>query len=133
MDIPQIPLSVPGEIDLPSVPFPPEPAVTEDEARLKYVDDLSIGECIRLDTQLGLQPISGDLFLPPTLLQKRLEEVSIAAQHHDMKLNLSKTKVINFNFTRKYQFRPELSLDGTLLEVVNETKLLGLIITNNCR
>ena len=97
MDLPQQSSPVPGETDLASVPFPPVPAVTEDEARLKYVDDLSIGDCVRLDTQLSLKPNSGDLFLPPTLLQKRLDEVSIAAEFHDMKLNLSKTKVINFN------------------------------------
>ena len=133
MDLPQISSPVPGETDLTSVPFPPLPAVTESEARLKYVDDLSIGECVRLDTQLSLQPNNGDLFLPPTLLQKRLDDVSIAAQAHDMKLNLTKTKVINFNFTRKYKFRPELAFDGTVLEVVNETKLLGLIISDDCR
>ena len=75
------------------------------------------------------------LLLPPTrsLLQNRLNEVSKSAEVHDMKLNLDKTKIISFNFTRNFQFEPELSLDGKKLDVVNETKLLGLVVTSNCR
>ena len=38
-----------------------------------------------------------------------------------------------FNFTRKFQFAPELSLEGRRLDVVNETKLLGLTITSDGR
>jgi hypothetical protein len=52
---------------------------------------------------------------------------------HDMKLNLSKTKLIHFNFTRNFKFEPMLKLDGSPLEVVTETKLLGLTITSDCR
>ena len=133
MDLPPMPPAEHGIIDLPSVPFPPLPAVTADEARLKFVDDLSMAEFIRLDTQLTQQPDSQELTLPPTQLQRRLDDISESAISHDMKLNLSKTKIMPFNFTRKYQFTPELYLDGTVLEVVCETKLLGLIITNNCR
>ena len=132
MDLPLVAPVVPGEVDLPSVPFPPQPVVAGNEARLKYVDDLSMAECLRLDTELKLRSNSGEKYLPPSLLQKRLEEIATSAEYHDMKLNLSKSKFISFNFTRKHQFTPELFLDGTLLEVVKETKLLGLTISSSC-
>ena len=144
MDLPHIPPSVPGIVDLPSVPFPPTPAVTDLEARLKFVDDLSVAECVRLDTQLypkndQIGPRAyhdrNGLFFPPDLsiLQKRLDDISTSAKLHDMKLNLGKTKVIPFNFTRKYDFVPDFSLDGAPLEVVYETKLLGLTVTSDCK
>ena len=130
--------------DLPSVSLPPPAAVTDNEARLKFVDDLSVAEALRLDT--ALQPSSdtngpksyhdrNGLFLPAekSILQKRLNQITISAKTHDMKLNLSKTKIMPFNFTKKYDFLPEFTLDGTPLETVYETKLLGLTISSNCR
>ena len=121
--------------DLPSIPFPPPPAVSEQEIRLKFVDDLSVAECIRLDKQLKCNSDNTGYLLPPqeSLLQKRLDEISSVAKMHDMKLNLSKTKLMPFNFTRKFKFEPMLKLDGSPLEVVTETKLLGLTITSDCR
>ena len=50
-----------------------------------------------------------------------------------MNLNLKKTKGMPFNFTRKYDFLPNFSLDGIPLEVVYETKLLGITLTSDCR
>ena len=52
MEIPDFPPTSLGTVDLPSVPYPPEPAVTDLEARLKFVDDLSLVESVRLDVQL---------------------------------------------------------------------------------
>ena len=144
MDLPLIPPPIPGTVDLPSVSFPPDAAVTDQEARLKFVDDLSVAECVRLDTQL--QPDSDQsgprqyhdrngLIFPPdqSALQKRLDDITKSASIHDMKLNLAKSKIIPFNFTRKYDFVPTYSLDGAPLEVVYETKLLGLTLTSDCK
>ena len=143
MDLPMIPPQTQGTLDLPSVPFP-SPAVTDLEARLKFVDDLSLAECLRLDTNLtpGQELIGprmyhdrNGLVLPPerSLLQRRLHEVSESAELHDMKLNLTKTKLMPFNFTKKYDFVPNFSLDGRPIDVVYESKLLGLTITSDCR
>ena len=145
MDIPDFNPPSPGTIDLPSVPYPPDPAVTDLEARLKFVDDLSLAESVRLDTQL-VPDTSGlvgprtyhdrfGLFLPKEkcLLQKRLDDISESAVEHDMKLNFKKSKIIPFNFTRKYDFQPVFSLDGQQLEVVYETQLLGITLTSDCR
>ena len=118
MGIPDFPPTSLGTVDLPSVPYPPEPAVTDLEARLKFVDDLSLVESVRLDVQLvkdtsGLIGPRGyhdrfGLILPPekSLLQRRLDDLSKSAEMHDMKLNFKKTKIIPFNFTRKYDFQP---------------------------
>ena len=38
-----------------------------------------------------------------------------------------------FNFSRKYQFTPELELEGNKLEIVQNSKLLGLTVTSDGR
>ena len=120
-------------MDLSSVQYPPPPAVSGQEVRLKFVDDLSLADSVRLDTQLHHDHSGYYLPASESLLQRRLAEISNAAKAHDMKINLEKTKVIGFNFTRKYRFEPCFSLEGTNLEVVQETKLLGLTVSNDCR
>ena len=137
--------SSPGVVDLPSVPYPPEPAVSLQEARLKFVDDLSLVESIRLDVQLS-KDNSGligprayhdrnGLCFPPdeSLLQRRLNDVNKSAEMHDMKINFKKTKIMPFNFTTKYDFHPILTIGGQQKDVVYETQLLGLTLTSDCR
>ena len=133
MDLPQALPAIQGTVDLSSVQYPPPPAVSGQEVRLKFVDDLSLAESVRLDTQLH-HDCSG-YYLPAreSILQRRLDDISSAAEAHDMIINLDKTKIMAFNFTRKYRFEPCFSLEGTQLEVVKETKLLGLTVSNDCR
>ena len=50
-----------------------------------------------------------------------------------MKLNEKKTKNIIFNFTRKYQFTTDISVNNEEIELVKETKLLGTHITNDLK
>ena len=38
-----------------------------------------------------------------------------------------------FNYTRKYQFNTRLKLEENILDIVEETKVLGTIITNNLK
>jgi hypothetical protein len=86
MDHPDIPPADHGTTDLPSVQYPPPAAVSNDEARLKYVDDLSLAECVRLDTNLVSD---GDtLVLPPERmhLQKGLDDICISAELHETEL-----------------------------------------------
>ena len=113
MNLPSLPPQISGVTDLPSVSFPPDPAVSEDEARLKFVDDLSLAEKITLDSQLDSFGDSLILDSSKSLLQSRLNELSLSAKYHDMKLNLKKTKIISFNFTRNHKFLPNLLLEGT--------------------
>ena len=48
-----------------------------------------------------------------------------------MKLNCKKTKNIIFNFSKNNQFSTELTVDGEVIETVEETKLLGTHITSD--
>ena len=45
-----------------------------------------------------------------------------------MVLNTKKTKIIPFNFSRKFDFVPEFMLESEKLEVVYLTKLLVLCV-----
>ena len=66
-------------------------------------------------------------------IQKRLKDISDYADIHQLKLNEKKTMVMPFNFTRKYDFLPKISVDNKQLDVVYSTKLLGVIITSDCK
>ena len=50
-----------------------------------------------------------------------------------MKLNENKTKNVIFNFTKKFQFTTDMSVNNENIEVVHETKLLGTYITSNLK
>ena len=50
-----------------------------------------------------------------------------------MVLNEKKTKVMIFNFTDNYKFTTKLSLNNTNLEIVQKTKLLGVILTDDLK
>ena len=51
-----------------------------------------------------------------------------------MKINPRKTKIIQFNKSRKYDFPPKLYLsDNHELEVVKDIKLVGVIISQDLR
>ena len=38
-----------------------------------------------------------------------------------------------FNFTKQYQFTTQLTVNNINIEVVNEAKLLGVILTNDLK
>ena len=48
-----------------------------------------------------------------------------------MQLNQKKSCAIFLNFTQKYQFTSRLTIDGKPLDIVDHTKLLGLIVSND--
>ena len=50
-----------------------------------------------------------------------------------MKLNMSKTKNIIFNFTKKHHFTTQLTIEKDPIEIVKETKLLGTHITDDLK
>ena len=49
-----------------------------------------------------------------------------------MELNVQKTKAMIFNFTKK-QFSTRLTVKNENIEFLKETKLLGIIVTNNLK
>ena len=66
------------------------------------------------------------------LLQYFVEDTEEFASKNNILINKKKTQVILFNHSKKYDFPPEVSFDdGTLLEVISETSLLGVVISDN--
>ena len=115
------------------------------EDRFKFVDDLSFIEVVSL-LSIGLGShnahfnVPSDVavhnqILPPTHLktQQHLESLSNWTKAKKMKLNEKKTKSLIFNFSKKYQFTTDLSLNGVVLDSPEETKLLGTLITKDLK
>ena len=50
-----------------------------------------------------------------------------------MKINKKKTKVMLFNPCRSIDFLPEIKLDGSQLDLVEDMKLLGVIIRSDLK
>ena len=74
--------------------------------------------------------------LPPgsSQVQEILNEIDSYAKEHEMVINTEKTKVMLFNRSKNTDFMPELRIgDGELLEVVEEFKLLGVIIKSDLK
>ena len=58
----------------------------------------------------------------------QLTSLNNYAKENDMKLNFKKTKLMLFNAVKSMDFMPNFQLDGHELEVVEEMKILGLIL-----
>ena len=113
------------------------------DMRFKFVDDLSLLEKLNL-ILLGLSEynfknhVASDIGINQKYLhsenlesQGYLNAVEKWTEDNKMKLNAKKSKVIIFNFTRDYQFSTRLYIENILLEIVNETKLLGTLISSD--
>ena len=64
---------------------------------------------------------------------KQIQAVDDYAQSNEMKLNLKKTKFMLFNACTSIDFLPTFNLGGVEIELVEEMKLLGLIITSDLK
>ena len=110
--------------------------------KFKWIDDLETLEIINLVT-VGLSTynfknhVASDIGID----QKFLSSKNIASQEymnkicqwtddHKMKLNEDKSKVMIVNFTKNFQFTTRIQMN-TILEIVNQTKILGLIMTSD--
>ena len=65
--------------------------------------------------------------------QHYLNEIEAWTVRKKMVLNEKKTKCMIFNRSKKFQFTSDIMLKGEKLNVVEETKLLGTIITNDLK
>ena len=109
----------------------------------KYVDDLSMLEKVNLKSALVPLPRiigplnfheSSGLTLPPdnSILQHQLADLDYFTAKTKMKINYKKTKIISFNFSKKFSFVPQLGFPNTdPLEVIYNVKLLGVTITSD--
>ena len=65
--------------------------------------------------------------------QGYLEQLNTWSLNQKMELNLEKTKIMLFNFSKNYQFTTLLSIEDKMIEVVNKVKLLGTTITSDLK
>ena len=112
----------------------------------KYVDDMTAAQAVNMkndiqtdDQRMWVKPPMKrerfEQFLPDekNLVQKQMKEVSKYAIENEMKLNKDKTKVMLFNSARQKDFMPKIEVDGLNLEVVEEFKLLGVMISSDLK
>ena len=109
-----------------------------------YIDDLSEAEAINLKKRLLNDPVQRPYplsyhertqhILPVSTLQDQLYKVEDFTVNNLMKINPVKSKIMIFNKSRNYDFPPEYSFkDGQTLEVLEETKLLGIKLSSDLR
>ena len=113
------------------------------ELHLKYVDDLALLESIPLGTQLSRLPFdapqplayherTGHQLLPQnSKVFQSLIETEKYANQNKMKINYKKTKLMLFNPSKTKDFLPRFVLNNHELDLVEETKLLGLVIRSD--
>ena len=115
------------------------------DMRFKFVDDLSILEKINLilagltnynfrdhvasDIGVNQKFLSADNFET----QASLNQIEKWTENNKMKLNTAKSNIMIFNFTDDFQFSTRLYLENKLLDTVQETKLLGTMITTDLK
>ena len=114
---------------------------------MKYVDDMTAAEAINLKKQLVKNPNCNparplqylertEHILPEgqSQVQDLLDQLVSYSADHQMKINSEKTKVILFNNARNYDFLPKCTNgDDNVLEVVEEIKLLGVMVTSDLK
>ena len=113
--------------------------------RYKFVDDLTFLEVIQL-LNIGLASYNIKSHVPSNIgvhnqiipsknlkSQQHLNLINDWTKKKKMRLNENKTKNIIFNFTKKYQFTTDISVNNKNIDIVKETKLLGTYITNDLK
>ena len=129
-----------GALLRPRVPRP-------DSLTLKYVDDLSVLQALNLKTTLREEsfqrpfPLSFNErtmnYLPSEAnpLQQSLLELEKFTVDRQMRIKEKKTTLMKYNSSLKYDFPPELKLDGFKdnIVVVKETRLLGIFLTDDLK
>ena len=63
----------------------------------------------------------------------RWRAINVWTKNQKMRLNEAKTKHIIFNFSKRDQFTTDLSVNEKKIEIVNETRLLGTILTSDLK
>ena len=64
-------------------------------------------------------------------IQQEVDKLKIYAEENKMVINEAKTKIVVFNQARKVDILPKVRLNDNLIEVVDETKLLGIMVTSD--
>ena len=117
----------------------------EPDSRFKWLDDLTILEVINLLT-VGISSFNVRHQVPNDILenngfisnenlqtQTNINKISQWTEERKMKLNHKKSSLMCFNFTNKYQFTTRINMEGQTLPILDKTRLLGVVITNDLK
>ena len=110
----------------------------------KYVDDNSHATVVELEKDLEEDT---DIKLPATYyertghkikadhnrMQRDMKKFTEFIESKNMKLNIKKSSVMRFNFGSKKDFFPKVEVEGEVLQVVSELKILGIVIQNSLK
>ena len=115
---------------------------------LKYIDDMTYLTSLNLRTNLApnmdpnpSHPLAfhdrTGHYLPEENCEilTQIHKLEAFVDDHQMRINHDKTKVMLFNTSTKRDFMPRIPIDGSdeNLEVVEQLKLLGILITSNMK
>ena len=113
-----------------------------EEDRFKFVDDLSCLEIINL-VNIGLcslnvkHSVPNDLplhgqFVDSSNLKSQgyIDKINLWSENQQMVISEKKTKAMIVNFTQNYQFHTRLNLKKNNVQVVNQMKILGTVVTD---
>ena len=111
---------------------------------LKYVDDLTVAEAVNMKEQLDQVPVQSrpqpDSFHDRTGHELKAENSKVFSQlvkteqyavENSMEINYKKTKMILFNPGSARDFHPKFKLKNNDIDLVEETKLLGVILRSD--
>ena len=63
------------------------------------------------------------------IIQQEFDKLQSLSRDHGMVINQNKTKVMLFNPSKKFDFLPNIQTDeGATIEVIEEAKLLGILV-----
>ena len=101
---------------------------------LKLVNLINIGIAnhnfkVSVASDIGI----GNKYLPPENIQSPtyIQNIETLTHEKQMKLNVSKSKYMIFNFSKNYQVNTRLYMENELLQQVKETRLFGVINRDN--
>ena len=112
------------------------------DRKFKFIDDLSILEMINI-LSIGITSYNFKIHVPSDILvggyyipnentqnQDYLNKISKWTSENKMELNQKKSQAMIFNFTKQFQFTSRTKMNGHTIDVISETKLLGVMINN---
>ena len=115
----------------------------EKSKMFKFLDDLSILEIVNI-MSIGIAsydfkmhvasdiPTNGYIIPNANLRsQEYLDKICKWTSNNKMVLNRKKSKAMIFNFTRDHQFTSRTTMENVNIDVIKQTKLLGVMVCDN--
>ena len=103
---------------------------------LEIVNLLTVGiTSYNIKQQIPSDIPTHNQFIPAEQLQSQgwLNTIDEWTENQKMMINSKKTKTMIFNFTDRFQFTTRLKLKGENIEVIDSTKLLGTVLSNDLK